>query len=88
MGFYENMEAAVNKMTGTKSFRKFKRKVYAGTAKNGRTVRRTTSQTGRTTTSRDSERRALAPGKRISRNGKTYYETRRNRSDKNQRKRL
>ena len=30
---------------------------------------------------RDGSRRALLPGKRISRNGKVYWETRRNRSD-------
>lgn len=30
---------------------------------------------------RDSSRRASLPGKRISKTGKVYYETRRNRSD-------
>ena len=30
----------------------------------------------------DSRRNALMPGKRISKNGKTYWETRLNRSDK------
>ena len=30
---------------------------------------------------RDKGRRALLPGKRISRNGKVYWETRKNRSD-------
>lgn len=30
---------------------------------------------------KDSERKALAPGKRISRTGNIYWETRRNRSD-------
>ena len=31
---------------------------------------------------RDKARKALAPGKRISKSGKTYFETRSNRSDK------
>ena len=38
-------------------------------------------QTGKTTIKRDAARKALAPGKRISKTGKTYWETRRNRSD-------
>lgn len=38
-------------------------------------------QTGRTNKARDIVRKALANGKRISKNGKIYYENRRNRSD-------
>lgn len=40
-----------------------------------------TSQVGRTTKSRDKARKALPPGKRISKTGNVYYETRKNRSD-------
>jgi len=36
----------------------------------------------------DKQRLAKKPGKRKSKNGKTYYESRPNRSDKNKRKRL
>lgn len=32
---------------------------------------------------RDKPRRAKKPGRRVSKSGKTYYENRRNRSDKN-----
>ena len=40
-------------------------------------------QTGtRRSISKDLERKALTPGKRISKAGKIYWETRRNRSDK------
>jgi len=39
-------------------------------------------QTGkRASIRRDRKRKALAPGKRISKSGKIYWETRRNRSD-------
>jgi len=41
----------------------------------------TTTQVGVTSKSEDRKRKALAPGKRISKNGKRYYETRKNRSD-------
>jgi len=42
---------------------------------------RSGEQTGRSDTARDEVKRALAPGKRLSRNNKVYYERRRNRSD-------
>tara|TARA_R110000765_G_scaffold275820_1_gene374096 strand:- start:9739 stop:10011 length:273 start_codon:yes stop_codon:yes gene_type:complete len=43
---------------------------------------RVTRQTGRIKdVLRDASRKAKLPGKRISKNGKVYYETRRNRSD-------
>ncbi len=42
----------------------------------------TLDQTGKTTVKIDAKRKALAPGKRISSSGKTYWETRKNRSDK------
>ena len=38
-------------------------------------------QTGKTSKSVDKLRKALLPGKRISKNGKVYYESRANRSD-------
>lgn len=39
-------------------------------------------QIGRSSKKRDAPRKALKPGKRKSRNGKIYYENRKNRSDK------
>ncbi|MHA1678353.1 MAG: hypothetical protein ACTSW3_06190 [Promethearchaeota archaeon] len=39
-------------------------------------------QIGTTIKKIDKMRKALAPGKRISKNGKIYYENRKNRSDK------
>lgn len=45
-------------------------------------VERILPQTGkRISVPRDAARGALLPGKRVSRNGKTYWETRKNRSD-------
>lgn len=41
----------------------------------------TTHQVGRSNLLRDAARKALPPGKRISKTGKIYYETRKNRSD-------
>ena len=38
-------------------------------------------QVGKSNLSRDVVRKALMPGKRISKTGKDYWETRRNRSD-------
>jgi len=38
-------------------------------------------QTGSTKIKKDKKRQALAPGKRISKNGKVYYEYRKNRTD-------
>ncbi len=49
--------------------------------KNFRRNLRVLPQRGRTSKSIDSKRKALAPGKRISKSGKTYWETRKNRSD-------
>jgi hypothetical protein len=42
---------------------------------------RTLDQVGRTSKKIDASRKALAPGKRISKTGKVYWETRKNRSD-------
>jgi len=61
------------------------------TLTNGKTVK--VRRSGRQvivpgSTGRDKRHLALPPGKRISRNGKIYYEYRSNRSDKNRRKRI
>ena len=40
-----------------------------------------THQTGKSNASRDKKRKALMPGKRVSKTGKTYWESRKNRSD-------
>lgn len=45
-------------------------------------VKPTKSQTGKSMQKRDKPRKALKPGKRISRTGKTYTERRKNRSDR------
>ena len=42
---------------------------------------RTLDQVGTTNIKRDMVRKALMPGKRISKTGKVYWETRKNRSD-------
>lgn len=47
----------------------------------GKTLIPDRRQTGRTTARKDRPRDALSPGKRLSRNGRLYYERRRNRSD-------
>ena len=49
--------------------------------KNQRRNLRKLDQVGKTTINRDKVRKALAPGKRVSKNGKVYWETRKNRSD-------
>ena len=58
------------------------------TASKRRLIKRSKTQTGKTTIKIDRKRKALAPGKRRSATGKTYTETRRNRSDKNRKKKL
>ncbi len=49
--------------------------------KNQRRNLRQLTQRGKSDYERDVVRKALLSGKRISRNGKTYWETRKNRSD-------
>ena len=44
--------------------------------------KKTTKQVGKSNKKRDSARLALPPGKRLSKWGNIYYETRKNRSDK------
>jgi hypothetical protein len=55
-----------------------------------RLIKRSTGghQTGRTHVKPDKRRTAMPPGKRRSASGKTYVETRKNRSDKSCRRRL
>lgn len=50
--------------------------------KNQRRNLRELKQVGKSNKARDEVRDALMPGKRISKSGKTYWETRKNRSDK------
>jgi hypothetical protein len=45
-------------------------------------VRQSTRQTGTSKLTRDLNKRALAPGRRVSKAGNVYYERRKNRSDK------
>ena len=45
-------------------------------------------QTGKTNTKADKKRTALKPGLRLSKNKKKYWETRRNRSDRNKHTKL
>ena len=47
----------------------------------GKVVKVLKHQTGKTNLKIDKTRRAMQPGKRISRTGKIYFESRRNRSD-------
>ncbi len=49
--------------------------------KNQRRNMRVLDQTGKTNIKADVKREALAPGKRISKAGNVYWETRKNRSD-------
>lgn len=49
--------------------------------KSPKIIKKISSRTGKTIKKIDSKRSALLPGKRISKNGKIYYEKRRNRSD-------
>lgn len=50
-------------------------------AAKGITIKYEDSRTGKTQRNRDKKRKALPPGKRISKRGNIYYEKRRNRSD-------
>ncbi len=46
-----------------------------------KSLTRRDTQTGQSNLKRDKARKAMPPGKRISKTGKTYYEARKNRSD-------
>jgi hypothetical protein len=50
--------------------------------KNQRRNVKVLDQTGKTHIKADAKRKALAPGKRISKSGNVYWESRKNRSDK------
>jgi len=56
--------------------------VKPGVNPGGRVLKATTRQMGRSDLARDRQRKAMRPGKRRSRTGRVYYETRKNRSDK------
>jgi hypothetical protein len=56
--------------------------LFAVPTKKTKTKRSTNYQTGTTNIERDKKKQALAPGKRKSKTGRTYYEYRANRSDK------
>ena len=49
--------------------------------KNQRRNLRVLDQVGKSIKSKDEKRKALMPGKRVSKSGKVYWETRKNRSD-------
>jgi len=49
--------------------------------RNQRRNLRALKQVGKSVKSKDEKRKALMPGKRISKTGKVYWETRKNRSD-------
>ena len=53
-----------------------------------RVVKRSKYQTGKTTKRVDKKLSAKYPGKRVSKKGNVYHETRKNRSDKNKKRRL
>ncbi|MEM0488766.1 MAG: hypothetical protein QW707_06145 [Candidatus Bathyarchaeia archaeon] len=61
--------------------RKAGRKVRARAGRRGRILKAVNYQTGRSVTLVDRKRKALPPGLRISRTGRRYWETRKNRSD-------
>lgn len=60
-------------------FMKCKRPLKPKTAK---VIKPQRKQTGKSIQARDKPRKALKPGKRLSRNKKVYYEARKNRSDR------
>ena len=53
-----------------------------------RTIKESKYQIGKTNLELDKKRVALKPGKRLSKEGNIYWENRKNRSDKDQRKKL
>ena len=63
-------------------FNELKEKEFSAVGfKNQRRNLRELKQVGKSNKSRDEVRDALMPGKRISKSGNTYWETRKNRSD-------
>ena len=67
MNMFESAFKSERKSLGFKSLRK--------------SVTRRGEQTGTSNKKRDKARKAMPPGKRISKTGKIYYESRRSRSD-------
>ena len=63
------------------SMAKAKARSKTGRKPRGRVIAATNRQTGRSDLARDRQRKAMQPGKRRSRTGRVYYETRKNRSD-------
>jgi hypothetical protein len=59
-----------------------KRGTAAGKKATAKRAASSTRQTGSSSTARDRARKALAPGRRVSKTGRVYYERRKNRSDK------
>jgi hypothetical protein len=59
-----------------------KRGTTAGKKATAKRKASTTRQTGASSTAKDRARKALAPGRRVSKTGGVYYERRKNRSDK------
>jgi len=70
--FREMLKEEIEEMGSTIGLKKKKPQVIYGDRK----------QHGKTNIYRDKRRKALPPGKRISKTGKPYYEMRLNRSDK------
>ena len=64
-------------------FKEEKQKEYEAMGfKNQRqNIKKSSYQVGKTIVRIDKKRKALAPGKRVSKSGNTYYENRKNRSD-------
>ena len=81
---------ATKKAKGTKAKgKKGKVKVKVLTKVKGPAVLKASKhQIGTTNEKRDKSRKAMKPGKRVSKKGNIYYEYRRNRSDKSPRKGL
>ena len=70
MIFYELMKDKLKRETSPFGFKNIRKSL---TKRN--------DQVGKTNISRDKKRKAMPPGKRISKTGKIYYEGRKNRSD-------
>jgi len=59
-----------------------RRKSRSRSSGRGRTIHTVNYQRGKSNTRKDAKRHALTPGRRRSRSGRKYNETRKNRSDK------
>ncbi len=66
---------------GLKEPEKKKKKDTFGFKSPQKVVKKSDHQTGKTNIKRDKVRKAMPPGKRISKSGNIYWEGRRNRSD-------